>query len=153
MKSPSLSQSDFSNVVRLTPLVSIDLILRDDANRVLLGLRANEPAKGFYFVPGGRIRKDETLYSAFARILATETGCVGTLNEGRLLGVFEHLYEKNPFGDPGYGTHYVVVGYEIMIGAGRPIKPDAQHTEYAWWKVSDILSSPHVHENTKAYFR
>jgi hypothetical protein len=42
----------------LAPLVSIDLIIRDNADRVLLGLRNNEPAKGYFFVPGGIILKD-----------------------------------------------------------------------------------------------
>jgi hypothetical protein len=37
------------------PLVSFDLIIRDPDGRALLRLRTNDPAKGFYFVPGGRI--------------------------------------------------------------------------------------------------
>ena len=64
-----LSPDDFYSVVRLAPLVSIDLIIRNARGEVLLGLRNNEPAKGFYFVPGGIILKQERLHEAFARIL------------------------------------------------------------------------------------
>jgi len=42
---------------------------------LLVGLRTNEPAKNYYFVPGGVIRKNETIELAFERILKAETGC------------------------------------------------------------------------------
>src|SRR3954466_13792753 len=54
-----LSDAQFADVVRLAPLVSIDLVIRDPDGDVLVGLRTNAPAKGFWFVPGGRIRKNE----------------------------------------------------------------------------------------------
>ena len=69
-----VDEDDFAQVVRLAPLVSIDLIIRDPIQDVLVALRTNEPAKGFYFVPGGRICKDETIQAAFIRILKVETG-------------------------------------------------------------------------------
>jgi hypothetical protein len=51
----SVSDDEFAQVVRLAPLVSIDLVTRNANGHVLVGLRNNEPAKGVYFVPGGRI--------------------------------------------------------------------------------------------------
>ena len=41
-----LPLSEFLEVVIRAPLVSIDLIVRDAAGRVLLGLRRNAPARG-----------------------------------------------------------------------------------------------------------
>ena len=70
-----ITDNEFSCVVRCAPLPSIDLIIRDSDRRVLVGLRTNEPAKNCYFVPGGVIRKNETIEVAFARILNSETGC------------------------------------------------------------------------------
>ena len=64
-----LSLDDFHTVVRLAPLVFIDFIIRNARGEVLLGLRNNEPAQGFYFVPGGIVLKQERLHEAFARIL------------------------------------------------------------------------------------
>ena len=72
MTAKYLSDSDINTVIRLAPLVSIDLIIRDAADRILLGLRNNEPAKGYFFVPGGIILKDETLADAFTRIMQKE---------------------------------------------------------------------------------
>jgi colanic acid biosynthesis protein WcaH len=148
-----LSAADFHTVVRLAPLVSIDLIIRNPQDEVLLGLRANEPAKGFYFVPGGIVLKHERLREAFARILKRETNCEGRIEDARLLGAFEHFYEANRFADATFGTHYVVLGYEIAIDDASALKSDAQHTDLRWWSERDLLASDLVHENTKTYFR
>jgi colanic acid biosynthesis protein WcaH len=154
MDSPrALDDEEFSTVVRLAPLVSIDLIIRDSNRNVLVGVRNNEPARNFYFVPGGRVRKAETLEAAFARILADETGCSVDFNEARLLGVYEHIYPNNRFGDPGYGTHYVVVAYELNLGPRPAIVLDAQHRVAKWMGEAELRAAPDVHPNTKAYFR
>jgi colanic acid biosynthesis protein WcaH len=148
-----LSLADLSVVVRLAPLIAIDLIIRNPCGQVLLGLRNNEPAKGCYFVPGGSIRKGERLREAFTRILKDETNFAGNLDDARLLGVYEHLYPTNRFGESGYGTHYVVLGYEILLTDTSNLKRDDQHNEYRWWDERGLLASEQVHENTKAYFR
>jgi colanic acid biosynthesis protein WcaH len=148
-----LSPDDFHSVVRLAPLVSIDLIIRNAHGEVLLGLRNNEPAQGFYFVPGGIILKQERLQKAFARILKRETDYDASLEHARLLGVYEHFYDANSFGDENFGTHYVVLAHELMLAGASAPKSDAQHSEMRWWGKRDLLVSDRVHENTKAYFR
>jgi colanic acid biosynthesis protein WcaH len=147
-----ITDSEFSCVVRCAPLPSIDLIIRDSDRRVLVGLRTNEPAKNSYFVPGGVIRKNETIELAFARILRAETGCRASHGDARFLGAFQHFYSTNRFGDPAYGTHYVVLAYALQLD--RPeIVLDAQHSESKWMAVDDLIAASDVHENTKAYFR
>ena len=153
MPAKYLSDTDINTVIRLAPLVSIDLIIRDPADRALLGLRNNEPAKGYFFVPGGIILKDETLAEAFSRIMTKEINQSGLLERARLLGAFDHFYQANRAGDPGYGTRYVVLAHEIRLQDISGIAPDQQHSEVGWWTEADLLSSDRVHENTKAYFR
>jgi colanic acid biosynthesis protein WcaH len=148
-----LNESEFSFVVRNAPLVSLDLIMKDAQRRVLVGLRENEPAKGFYFVPGGVIRKNEAIEAAFARIVFAETGLGSSVDEAKFLGVFEHMYEKNVFADPDYGTHYVVLAYELALGQRPRVVKDSQHAEFRWMSESELLSSGSVHPNTQAYFR
>jgi colanic acid biosynthesis protein WcaH len=148
-----LNRSDFHSVVRLAPLVSIDLIIRNARGEVLLGLRNNEPAKGLFFVPGGIIRKQERLHEAFARILKRETNYDARLEDARLIGVYEHFYDANSFGDENFGTHYVVLAHELKLADASALKSDAQHSEMRWWDERDLLASDQVHENTKAYFR
>ena len=148
-----LNERDLTTVIRLAPLVSIDLIVRDRAGRVLVGLRTNEPAKDFYFVPGGRILKDEPLQDAFARILSHETNIVARCDSATLLGVYEHFYATNRFGEPNLGTHYVVIALEVRPPDASAVQTDSQHSDYRWMHEHELLASERVHDNTKAYFR
>ena len=148
-----LSHAEVDTVIRLAPLIAIDLIIRNARDEVLLGLRKNEPAKGCYFVPGGMIPKNERLAEAFARLAKTETDNAASLDDARLIGVFEHFYDNNRSGNGGYGTHYVVLGYEFQWPSAAAPKPDDQHSELRWWPVAELLTSDRVHENAKAYFR
>ena len=58
-----LTDKEFENVIKKTPMIAIDLCITDE-NKILLGKRINPPAKNYYFVPGGRIRKSETIKNA-----------------------------------------------------------------------------------------
>lgn len=147
-----LNAEDFATIVRLTPLVAMDLIVRAADQRVLLGRRKNAPAKGCLFVPGGRISKNETLAMAFVRITRTELGVERSLSEARLLGAYDHLYPDNVFGEPGYGTHYVTLAWELVLNSPEVRLPLDQHDSYLWLSEIEILARPDVHPNTKAYF-
>jgi colanic acid biosynthesis protein WcaH len=148
-----LSEADLRQVVRLSPLAAIDLVIRNARNEILLGLRSHESAKGFYFVPGGMILKNERLSDALARLLKNETNFAASIDDARLLGAYEHFYAANRFGDAGFGTHYVVLAYELKLDNCAALKADAQHSELGWWTEPELLASPKVHDNTKAYFR
>ncbi|USU16956.1 GDP-mannose mannosyl hydrolase [Paraburkholderia fungorum] len=149
-----LTEIDFLDVVRLTPLVAIDLIVRDAEARVLIGHRRNRPARDTWFVPGGRIHKDETLDAAFARIADAELGIARLARStARFEGVFEHHYEDNFAAEPGVSTHYIVLAYAVQLTSSVPVGRLDQHSEYLWLSPAALLARPDVHENTKAYFR
>lgn len=141
----------FLDIIRHTPLVSIDLIIRNAQDQILLGLRRNRPAQGYWFVPGGRIHKDETLAQAQARISRVETGA--ELTGGQLIGVFEHLYEDNTFEAPGVGTHYVTMGVLLDWPASRAPSGDDQHQGFRWASVAELLADEQVHPNTRRFFQ
>ncbi|PXW29171.1 GDP-mannose mannosyl hydrolase [Paraburkholderia caballeronis] len=149
-----LSPTEFLDVVRLAPLVSIDLIVVDASGRVLLGQRRNRPARGTWFVPGGRIRKGELLDAAFTRVVETELGIAGVARSAaRFHGVFEHLYDDNFVAENGIGTHYVVLAYSLELDSTSPVGRFDQHSQYAWLTPEELLARDDVHENTKIYFR
>jgi colanic acid biosynthesis protein WcaH len=99
------------------------------------------------------IRKGERLREAFARTLKDETGLTADFATARLLGVYEHFYCKNRFGEAGYGTHYVVLGYAVRVADVSALARDNQHSELGWWDEATLIASDSVHQNTKAYFR
>ncbi|WP_019411706.1 GDP-mannose mannosyl hydrolase [Pseudomonas psychrophila] len=149
-----LSNDLFRSVVASTPLVSIDLVVLNAKGECLLGQRLNRPAKGSWFVPGGRILKNETLDSAFKRLTQEELGQVLHRSDARLLGVYEHFYADSVFGADAQApdTHYVVLAYQLVLAEGQELQlPHAQHGDYHWWPLIEMQTHEHVHANTRAY--
>lgn len=147
-----LEQQDFINVIKNTPLVAIDLIVKDERGAILLGLRKNKPAQGFWFVPGGRIYKDERIVDALARIGLEEIGVALSPDQVRFMGVFEHLYEDNVASIPGISTHYICLACEVIQPMTPSHLPVSQHDEWRFWDIKALLDSIEVHPNTKGYF-
>jgi colanic acid biosynthesis protein WcaH len=148
-----LEPKDFEHIVRLTPLVSIDILVRSPDDRVLVGRRRHEPAKNTLFLPGGRITKNETRAAAFQRLTRDELGIEKRIEDARFLGVYDHIYPANRFEKKGFGTHYVVLGYELELSAPLTALPADQHGEYLWLTEAELLASSEVHQCTKNYFR
>jgi colanic acid biosynthesis protein WcaH len=147
-----LSREDFIAVVRDTPLVSIDLVVRDPDGRVLLGLRRNEPARGCWFVPGGRITKDEKLADAFRRLCREELNIDRAIGDAAFVGVYEHFYDTNFTASGEFGTHYVVLAYSLTLDAAPTDLPAEQHERYRWFAVEAIRGNDAVHAHTRQYF-
>ncbi|WP_270792893.1 GDP-mannose mannosyl hydrolase [Aeromonas sp. QDB21] len=146
-----LDRTTFSKIVEATPLVSIDLIVCNQEGQVLLGRRLNRPAQGYWFVPGGRVRKDEMLADAFWRLTKEELGHHISQSSAHFLGPFEHFYSDN-FSEEEFSTHYVVLGYELPWQDTLMSLPVAQHDQYCWFDVEALLADPLVHQHTKDYF-
>jgi colanic acid biosynthesis protein WcaH len=145
--------ADFMQVVEYSPLVSIDLIIENPAGEALLGFRRNEPAGGFWFVPGGRVLKNEKLDDAFRRLSLIEIGVALERREGEWLGVYEHFYATNAGKLAGFGTHYVVLAYKLCLTAEQMQLPiGEQHEEYRWQSTRAIGGDQSVHHHSRAYF-
>lgn len=148
-----LSPDDFLQVVRSAPLFAIDLVVRNPSGKILLGKRTNPPARHKWFVPGGRVRRGETLDDAMERLVATELGKDAALQPGRkLMGLYTHYYDSDNFADaPGVDTHYIVAAVEAWLDPNSPVDVTAQHAESRWMTASEILGDADVSTNTKAY--
>jgi colanic acid biosynthesis protein WcaH len=101
--------------VRLAPLVSIDLNIRDNEQNIFVALRTNEPAKVAYLVPGGCIRNGETIENAFVRILEKGNRLSCPLCGCAVSSPFQTFYPANRYGQSGYGTPYVVLACEVRF--------------------------------------
>lgn len=148
-----LARDTLVSIVRHAPLISIDLVLRANTGSVLLGWRANQPARGTWFVPGGRVQKGEHLDAAYVRIAERETGLRLRREAAHFLGVYEHFYAENFAEVSQLDTHYVVLAYQVDFESAPEVIADDQHDDLRWMLISDALSSDEVHENTKVYLR
>jgi colanic acid biosynthesis protein WcaH len=147
-----ISDQQLLEVIKNTPLVSIDIILKNNEGEILLGLRNNEPAKDTWFVPGGRIRKDEDLDSAFERIANDELGLNYTRDQARFVGIFENKYDTNFLKVPDVGTHYIILAYEIKPSKIPMNFPTNQHQNYRWFTRSEAIKNSKVNTYVYPYF-
>lgn len=84
-------------------------VIHDEAGRMLLVLRANEPSAGRWSVPGGRCRAGESAAEACVREVAEETGL--TVVIARRAGRVER---EGPD-----GSVYVIDDYVCRVVAGE----------------------------------
>lgn len=144
-----LDKDTFSTVVKSTPLISIDLIVKNSDDEVLLGQRLNKPACGSWFVPGGRVFKNEKIEDAFKRTTQNELGVEININSATFKGIYQHFYNDNVFNDE-FSTHYIVMAFEIHI-TNTP-NTNNQHENYKWFSINDLLKSDDVYFYVKDYF-
>lgn len=144
--------SRFVDLVAAMPLVSVDLVLVRGGAEVLLGLRNNRPAQGYWFVPGGRVLKDETRKHALARVARRELGLALDNLDVRFVGAYEHFYPDCFAGDIGVSTHYVVLAHRIDVPADFEVQlGDEQHEALRWWPLSQAAQDEGVHAYSRAY--
>jgi colanic acid biosynthesis protein WcaH len=147
-----LDEDTFKTVIACTPLVSIELVVTNHLGEALLGQRLNRPAQGFWFVPGGRILKDESMADAFKRLSKEELGQTFSMDQATLLGPFDHFYNDNVFGTE-FSTHYVAIAYQLQLQQPLTNLPlHKQHESYQWMAISKLLKNEYVHKHTKWYF-
>lgn len=157
-----LSPEQFAAACGALPLVSVDLYLtRETTNgrELLLGRRNNHPAQGWWFTPGGRIRKNEPLLQAMRRIADDEVGAAElSLEHVQFVGVWDHFYNDSAF-DAHVSTHYVNLAYwlpmsaDAVSGLRLPVGIEAQHAAWKWIPLDLAAEDESVHENVRVVVR
>ena len=148
MGSTWIPNSLWADIVSHVPIVSVDLVVHTP-DGVVLGKRANEPAKGEWFVPGGRIHKNERLIDAANRIAAEELG-VETVQTLEMLGAYEHIYDTG--GVDGGSKHYLANGFVVETDTTvGEMSLDEQHTNVRGFESGAFPAD--LHEYAAAYLR
>lgn len=144
----------FQKTVQYFPTVSINLVIQNDAGEFLFVKRKNNPAKGLFWVPGGRILAGETLAVGATRILHEETG-IDTKIDTVPHTFFEEIFSTANFDESDrslyppevHHVHYLATAVYIRVHKNEHITLDHQSSEYLWSK--DI---PNNHQYLKQYF-
>ena len=102
------------------------IVIRDDS--LLMVKRGNDPGKGLWSLPGGRVEHGEYLADALRREVSEETGLDVTV--GDLVGIFEVV------GDP----HYVVL--DFFARPEGEVTPEAADDveEVRWVPLEEVAS-------------
>ena len=141
----------FKTVVENAPLFAIDLVVINEECEILVGKRLNAPAKDWWFVPGGRVLKDETMDTAFKRICELEIGSSYERGQAQLLGIYEHFYYDS-FCCKNTSTHYVNATHSIQVDRNCLDLPRGeQHFNYRWVAISDVEKDESIHNYSKIF--
>jgi 8-oxo-dGTP pyrophosphatase MutT (NUDIX family) len=128
-----IEENLYSQIRQLLPIACVD-ILAVHNGRLLLLLRNFEPAKDFWFTPGGRINYGETLEQAALRELREETGLAATRLEKK--GVMSHFYPT---------SHCVTIFFRAEVRCDQ-VKLNQEHRDYKWICESDDTIHPYVRQ-------
>ena len=102
------------------------IVVRDDA--LLMVKRGNEPGRGLWSLPGGRVEHGEYLADALRREVSEETSLEVTI--GDLVGIFEVV------GD----THYVILDFFARAEGEIKPKPGDDVDEVRWVPLNEVGS-------------
>ena len=135
---------EFAAFTERLPEVCVELVLQTSRG-VLLAKRTNDPVKGEWFWPGGRLYKGEELEAAAHRVAAAELGIEVDL--GDRLGVYSHFWDTSQL--PGSPSRHTVNVVYLATPVSDPpaVSLDDQHSDYRY--VTEV--EPSLHEYVRQY--
>jgi mutator protein MutT len=112
-----------------TPIVGVGVAIVDEG-KILLVQRANDPGKGLWAVPGGKVDHGETLRAAAVREVLEETGL--DVEVGDLVWAGEHISDHG---------HIVLIDFMGTVrGGSLQAADDADRAE--WVPIADATGYP-----------
>lgn len=139
----------YREIINAIPFVCVDIVIKN-GNSFFLAKRKSEPAQGQWFLPGGRVLKNEKLEDAAYQKVQQETGL--NVKIEKILGVDETMFPVSTFGVP---THSVnVVFLATTTNPETTVHLDNQNDEYQWYTHIDDVWHPYVKKFLKlAWFK
>lgn len=113
------------------PRIGSALLVRDEANRILLGQRNKDPQRGSWVIPGGKIHAFERIAEAAAREIEEETGL--RVDVGDQFRVYEIINPPN--------EHRIVI-YSWGRVTGGSVKASDDLSEVRFFPVDDLGDVP-----------
>ena len=123
-----ISKGLYKKVLENMPVFCVDVIIEDD-KKVFLVRRKNEPCKNQWWVPGGRLYKNEKTQDAAIRKAREETGL--DVEVIKQVGFYEPMFKEAQLGVKT-GTHNPVVVYLLRTKFNQDIHLDEQSSDYRW---------------------
>lgn len=125
----------YNQIIKLIPIVSVEAAIQMD-DGFLFFRRNNEPAKGEWWFPGGRIKKGETLQEALHREVKEETGL--TITQYKLINVYSRVFPER---------HDITITYLCKTNKDK-ITLNNEHSNYKLFNTLDGLH-PYIKQTIK----
>jgi mutator protein MutT len=128
----------------VTPIVGVGAVIVKDGRAIIIK-RANDPYKGQWSIPGGRVEWGEPLHQAVKREMREETGL--DVEVGPLIEVFERIQHD----EQGVRYHFVIIDYLCTCLGGALCAGD--DADDAVWVTSEELANYDIRESAVAVIR
>jgi colanic acid biosynthesis protein WcaH len=134
-----IEETLYREIIKVFPIPCVDLMIENENGELLLLKRRNNPAKGFWWFPGGRVLKDESRKLAAERKLKEECG-ITAYHSIEEVGTYDLLLEM-PGGEVSHGITTV---FRIKISC-QEIQLDSQSESFEWKNVN-LIDSKNYHD-------
>jgi ADP-ribose pyrophosphatase YjhB (NUDIX family) len=125
-----IPEDKFREIERLMPLACFNAIIVDSKGRVLVMKRNNEPAKGLYWFPGGRIKRGQSLEEALKEQIEEETGLKWSdLKVLKVASVDSCLFKSR---------HTVNINFILKKLSKSEARLDQEHSDFKWVKPEEF---------------
>lgn len=128
-----IAEKEYQRIRETMAIPTVDAIITFQGKFLLLQ-RKNPPVQGAWWLPGGRVRRGETLEDAVQREVQEETGLTGRII--RQVGVINQIFPE---------CHTISI-YYLMEAESSLVTVNAEHSAYQW--VSELPSDSHPYLQT-----
>jgi len=116
----------YKDILKNIPIACVDVCIVYNGC-ILLVKRNTPPAKDQYWIPGGRVQKDELLITCAHRKALEETGIL--CNVGPIIHTQETLFNDGPHDIPVHSINVCFLLYPIDA---VNVKLDSYSSDYKW---------------------
>lgn len=126
-----LGKELFEAITTLTPIVNVDLLIKDESGRILLSWRDDEGCGKGWHVPGGIVRLKETLFDRVKKVIEIEIEAENDI-----------VYEKEPISyneliltNKMTRGHFIAFLYECFLSSNVKLNSYREQNEagYLQW--------------------
>jgi mutator protein MutT len=121
-----------TEIIKKYPKVGVGVMIKNDSNQVLLGLRQGSHGAGEWSFPGGHLEMGETIFETAKRETKEEVGL--EINEFELISVADEM--RYLVSD---GKHYLNIGVMGKYQGGEPVLMEPDKCQgWQWFDLGNL---------------
>jgi len=130
-----IPDEDYEKILDIMPICCVDVVVVNEG-KYLLVKRNNEPAKKRWWIPGGRLFKNESIQDCALRKAKEEAGLECTYI--KTLGLYETIFERGRYDKPVHSVNVVCL---LESKGVNEVQLDKNHLEFIWnEKIDESLN-------------
>jgi colanic acid biosynthesis protein WcaH len=129
----------YHKIISLVPIACVDIAIIS-GGAVLLVRRSDPPAKGRWWLPGGRVLKGEMMRDTALRKAREEVGI--ECHAGPIIYTAETIFPDGPGGIPIHSINSCFFLYPVSNAGGPAL--DRHHESFRWVRTAGKKLHPYV---------